>query len=129
MSQTLISTFENDQSYITLKFGGDLTEKELPDFKAGLQGASELINSSYKKSLKKLRILLDMTDFSGIYSINALNILVEFAVHNKLFVEKTASFGGSDKIKMAGEAAIALSGRHNIEIFNTKEEALKWLFE
>jgi hypothetical protein len=72
-------------------------------------------------------VILDIERFSGNYSLDALNALVSFARQNTPYVDRTASFGGSDKVKMAGEVAIALSMRDNIKICNTKEEALTWV--
>jgi hypothetical protein len=81
----------------------------------------------YHAHNKPLHVLLDMTNFTGNYCLEALSLFTGFAKTNKSFIERTASFGGSDKVKMAGEIVITLSGRDNIKIFNTKEEALNWL--
>ena len=127
MEHTLTATLEPYQKYITLKFNGDISADKLEGFKKDLEYAEKLITENYKEKHQKLHILLDMANFSGTYNVESLNALVEFAKQNKPYVEKTASFGGSIKVKMAGEIAIALSDRDNIKMFNTKIDAIEWL--
>lgn len=110
-----------------MKFAGDLSEDNMNDFEKGLGEASAVIVDCYHKENKKVHILLDMTEFSGKYNVASLTALTEFAKKNKPFVDKTASFGGSDTVKMAGEIVITLSGRDNIKIFNSEEEAKQWI--
>lgn len=127
MEHPLITTLDVKGNYITLKFTGDLGEKEMEMFKKDVADASSIIVDSYRDHSIKVHVLLDMTGFSGTYTLEALMTLTEFAKKNKPFIDKTASFGGSDKVKMAGEIVITLSHRDNIRIFNTKEEATTWL--
>lgn len=127
MQRSLETTIEPEGKYIILKFNGDLVESVAESFKEDLAVATEVITKKFKEEGKKVLVLLDVSGFTGNYSLDALTALIEFAKNDKLFVEKTASFGGSDKVKIAGEIAITLSNRHNIEIFNTKEEAVTWL--
>ncbi|MEN9605064.1 MAG: hypothetical protein RJB39_749 [Candidatus Parcubacteria bacterium] len=126
MSQTINTTVE-PQGYIMIVFNGDLVEGSVEVFKKELSEASVLIQKEHHEHGKKVRILLDTTNFTGNYALAALAALVEFAKFNKAFVEKTASFGGSEKVHMAGEAAIALSGRDNIHMFKNKVDAVMWL--
>lgn len=127
MSQSLKTTIHADEGYILMKFSGDLSEDTVEDFKKGLAEASSIIVDCYHKENKKVHILLDMNDFTGKYSVASLTALTDFAKKNKPFVDKTASFGGSDTVKMAGEIVITLSGRDNIKIFDTQEEAKGWI--
>ena len=127
MEHSLITKVISDKSYILLKFKGDLVSDKVEAFKEDLLAASETIQKYFKDSGKKIHILLDIVDFTGNYSLDALTSLVSFAKNNKLFVEKTATFGGSDKVKMAGKIAITLSNRDNIKMFDTKDEAEAWL--
>lgn len=129
MPHVLTAAFDEKKNYIILKFTGDLREDREDDFKKDLQEAGELIADTYRETEKKLHILLDMTDFTGNYSGGSLSALVEFAKTNTFFVEKTASFGGSDKVKTAGEVAIDLSNRENIRIFDSEADAVAWLCE
>ena len=119
----------NEQGLVLMKFNGNLTKDVVPEYKAELDKGAEYIETFYKNHTKKVKVILDMTDFTGNYSLDALGALFSFAKHNTQYVDHTASFGGSDKVKMAGEVAIALSGRENIKICDTKEEALQWVGE
>lgn len=127
MQRSLETTIEPGGKYIILKFNGDLVESVVESFKEDLTAATEVIAKKFKEDGKKVLILLDVTGFTGNYSLDALTALIEFAKNDKMFVEKTASFGGSDKVKIAGEIAITLSNRSNIEIFGTEKEAITWL--
>ena len=117
MNPPIIITRDPKDSYITIKFIGDITTDRIEDFKAELEIASNAIQNAFKETGKKLHIILDMAEFSGNYSLDSLTALVDFAKGNVPYVEKTASFGGSDKVNMAGEIAIVLSHRDNVKIF------------
>ncbi len=127
MEKTLQATLQPTGNYILLKLNGDLVQDKVEQFRADLKEASTLITDQYYAHDKKLHILIDLTHFTGNYSLDSLSLLTEFAKNNKPFIEKTASFGGSYKIKMAGEIIVVLSHRDNIKMFDQKEEALAWL--
>jgi len=112
---------------VTMTFSGDITHDVIDEYKQELEKGIALIQEYYQAHTRKVRVILDIEHFTGNYNLDALNALVSFAKRNTPFVDRTASFGGSDKVKMAGEVAIALSMRDNIKIFNTKEEAVKWV--
>lgn len=112
---------------VTMTFTGDITHDVIDEYKQELEKGIALIQEYYQAHTRKVRVILDIEHFTGNYNLDALNALVSFAKRNTPFVDRTASFGGSDKVKMAGEVAIALSMRDNIKIFNTKEEAMKWV--
>lgn len=126
MTQTITLTVD-PEGYIVIQFNGDLVKDTVELFKKELADASEFIQKQHHEQGKSVRILLDTTHFTGNYELEALGALVAFAKTNKPFVLKTASFGGSDKVRMAGEAAIALSGRDNIHMFQNKVDAVMWL--
>lgn len=124
----IMSTIVDPQAgYTLLQFNGDPVHDAIDQFKKDIEHSSKIIEEESKKEGQKIRILLDMTNFSGNYALDALSALVAFAKHNEPFVERTASFGGSDKVTMAGEVAIALSGRKNIKLFDTRHDAVAWL--
>lgn len=112
---------------VTMVFIGDITHDVVEEYKQELEKGAQLIREYYESHTKKVRVILDIERFTGNYNLDALNALVAFARQNTPYVDRTASFGGSDKVKMAGEVAIALSMRDNIKICNTKEEALIWV--
>ncbi len=120
---------EKEGGYIVMVFHGDLVRDTVDEFKAELSFASGVIEKYREEQGAPIHILLDLTDFSGNYALDALSALVAFAKHNKSLVARTATFGGSDKVTMAGEVAIALSGRDNIKIFKRRDDAVAWLLE
>lgn len=126
-NQIMSAAVDTQAGYIVLQFNSDPVHDVVGNFKKDLDHAASIIEQEFKKEGQKVRILLDMTNFSGNYALDALSALVSFAKHNGPFVERTASFGGSDKVTMAGEVAIALSGRSNIKIFDTRHDAVAWL--
>ncbi len=126
IQKPLIITID-DAGLVTMFFNGDLTHDVIDEYKKELNEGIKIIEEYYKAHTRKVRIILDMRHFTGNYSLDALTALVSFAKQNTPYVDRAASFGGSDKVKMAGEAAIALSGRDNVKIFDLKEEAMTWL--
>ena len=86
-----------------------------------------LFNAFQVGEKRKVRILLDLQEFSGKYCGEAVDVLAHFAKDNKEYVEKTASFGGSANTRSVGEMITLLSERENIEVFETEKEALEWL--
>jgi hypothetical protein len=127
MEKILKASLQSQNNCILLEVIGDVVQENIEQFKTDLAEASAVIVDEYHVHNKPLRILLDMTHFTGNYCLEALSLFTGFAKTNKSFIEKTASFGGNDKVKMAGEIVITLSGRDNVKIFNSKEEALNWL--
>jgi hypothetical protein len=125
--KTIKTTLEKE--YILIEFIADLTQGTLDAFKVELADAKLLIQKKYEQDHEPVKILLDVSHFTGEYASEALDMLALFAKENALYVKKTASFGGSDKIKMAGGATIALSGRDNICMFDSKIDAVLWLVE
>lgn len=127
MNPAVITTKDEKYPYIHIKFIGDLVTERYEDFKKGLMEASDIIEKTANEGHGKVKIMLDLTEFSGNYSLSSLNLLVDFAKSNVPYVQKTASFGGSDKVNMAGEIAVVLSGRDNIKVCKTKEEAISFI--
>ncbi len=112
----------------TIIFSGDLLEADVSTFRDALaQGKKVIWQFHTTHEHKKLKILLDMRAFTGNYCSEAVELLTDFARENTPFVEKTASFGGSDTVKMVGETVTALAHRNNIRIFDTQEDATTWL--
>ena len=126
MQQPILVTADpNDLIRITI--AGDLLDADIPFFKTGLQIGKAVIQTIFQKTGKKVKIILDVSKFTGNYTAEAVQMITKFAVDNREYVEATASFGGSDKVRAAGEIVTALSGRENIKIFATEKEALVWL--
>lgn len=116
-----------EDGIMVLTFTGSVLEEDLEVFQSSLDVASMAIKHQFDQKKHKVKTILDMTSFSGKYTAGALGILAEFAKNNTPYIEKSASFGGSTALRVAGETVSNLAGRDNIKVFATKEEALAWL--
>lgn len=108
---------------------GSLSSEFIEPLKTSVRVATQMTKNYFEQKKQKVKILFDMTTFTGEYSIGAFEIMVSFARETKPFVERTACFGGPTIGLAAGEMVTTLSGRDNIKFFKTKEEALAWLNE
>lgn len=115
------------KGYVALTITGDLTSDDAEAFDADLRVGAETIRQFSEKEGHKVKVLMDVSAFTGVYDAASLQGLVDLASGDTPFVEKSASFGGTDKVKAAGEVVTALAERNNIAIFDTKEKALAWL--
>jgi hypothetical protein len=112
---------------VELTISGVVTAEDIAELKSTLVEISEQISDQYRKTQQKVTILIDITHFTGEYDKEALNLMTQFAKQNRLFVSKTASFGGPDKARLAGEVVAGMAERDNIRLCDTREEAMKWL--
>ncbi len=112
---------------VLLTIAGDVREDDLAELKSRLSDISGLVADEYRKHDAKVNILIDITDFAGEYHEDALRLMTNFAKQNRLFVGKTASFGGTDKARLAGEVVAGMAERDNIREFDTRKEAEAWL--
>jgi DNA topoisomerase IB len=117
----------DQKGFVAMTFTDNLTAENLQAFKAGLEVGANIIRQFSEKQNKKIKVLVDLNAFSGEYDVNALEAFARFVAGNKSFVEKSATWGGSDKAKAAGEISKALANRNNIALFDTKEKASEWL--
>jgi len=114
-------------SILRITFWGDLLKENEESFASELELGKMVIAKLSIKQGKRIKIILDMREFTGAYSAECLQLLTKFAQANAPYVAKTASFGGSEKVKTAGEVITALAQRENIKIFSTEAEARSWL--
>lgn len=112
---------------VILKISGGLSEERLPALAAGITAGENMIKDLYAKTGRKIKVLLDMSEFDGTYDVKAMEGMIAFAKHNTEYVGKTAGFGGTSTGAAAGEIVAALADRENIQFFPTKEEAVTWL--
>lgn len=115
------------KGFVAMTFTDNPTAENLPAFKAGLEVGASIIRQFSTSQNKKIKVLVDINAFSGEYDVNALEVFARFVAGNESFVEKSATWGGSDKARAAGEIAKALANRNNIAFFDTKEKAVEWL--
>jgi len=113
------------KGHVLLKVCGPMTKDRLEPLKATIAAAEGIIKQDFTATGKKVKVLLDFTEFDGTYDVEAMELMVEFAKTNRAYVEKTAAFGPPSLGKMVGEVIAALADRENIKFFPTQEEALK----
>ncbi len=69
-----------------------------------------------------------LTDIIGSdYDRDVASALQDLAKHNKPYVIAGAAVGVSGLQKVVFRSILAFSGRKNIQLFDTREEALDWL--
>ncbi len=113
--------------YLCLKLSGILNGENYDRLKKEVDDATSAVEKLYKEHQGIIRILLDISDFSGTYSLDAMVLMKKFAEHNRPFVYRTGVYGGTDAARVAAEITVALAGRDNIKFFKTKELAVAWL--
>ncbi len=114
---------------VVLRLCGDLSEERLSELTQAIEADQGVLKEQFHLQGKGLRILFDLSEFSGVYSAKAVAEMARFAKGNTEMVLKTACFGGPKTVQMAAEVVVALSGRDNIKFFETQEEAEAWLRE
>ena len=112
---------------VLLTIAGSLTHEQLPALAAGIEKAAETVKETSLKLGRKVKVLIDITGFDGVYDVAAIEAMALLAKKDADYVERTASFGGADAAKIPGEVAAHLARRDNIRTFSTKEEAVTWL--
>lgn len=112
---------------ITLALSGDLSAERLEALRTAIAAAGKLIADEQVKTGAKVRVLLDMSAFTGAYDVAAMDMLAALAAGDTNLVAKTAAFGGPTTGAMAGEIVSALARRDNIKFFGTQAEAEAWL--
>jgi ribosomal protein S13 len=127
MDQPLKISIDENTHRVTLQIIGDLSKERLSSLAYAAESAQKQIEELSVKTGEKIKILIDMTEFSGIYDVDAVPLMTQFAKHNANFVKKTAGFGSAEKGTISGEIVSALAERENIRFFQTKEEAIAWL--
>lgn len=112
---------------VMLRLVGDLSDERLSELTQAIETDQGTLKEQFRLQGKGLRILFDLSQFSGVYSAKAVSEMARFAKGNTGVVQKTACFGGPKAVKMAAEVVVALSGRDNIKFFSTEVEAEAWL--
>lgn len=91
--------------------------------------AHELIRYAREVAAKQApHSLFTLTDISDShYDKGVTSALQELAKHNKPYVIAGAAVGVSGLSKIIFRSILAFSGRKNIQLFDTREQALDWL--
>lgn len=126
MQFTHVST--EDGNILVITFTGELKDATDADlFKSDLEIVAKAVKDMHTATNGMIRVLIDVSGFAANYVREGVDALVDLAEQDENFVEKTAVFGGSFKVRAIGETIIVTSGRKNIKFFETKAEAMSWL--
>lgn len=112
---------------VLLTLRGSLSRDRIDLLGEDVSAARRMIEAQYRQSGAQVRVLLELTNFDGIYVPEAIEWMSSLAKDDARYVEKTACFGGSSMVQLAGDVVLAFAMRDNIKFFNTQEEALEWL--
>src|SRR5574343_484863 len=96
-----------DSGRIVMKITGGLTNDRLEGLSRAITDGKQLIHDVYKRGGVGLRVLLDLSEFNGMYSVESMEAMADFAHHNKQYIAKTAGFGATPAT-LAGEITTAL---------------------
>lgn len=119
-----VSKFDNKK--INLKVQGDIQNDLLEPLKAKILEAERMIKEIALVE-KRAHILVDATEFTGVYDPECFMVFAEFLKSNREYVLKTAIFGGPKNMPLIIEALAAFGDRENLKTFLTKEEAIEWI--
>lgn len=112
---------------LTLLLSGDLTDARLEALQHGIAAAEERIRQLSQERAGTIRVMLDMTQFTGTYDVRAMEAMTRFARDNAPYIHRTAGFGGPTTGTFAGEIVTQLANRDNIKFFPDEQSALVWL--
>jgi hypothetical protein len=120
-----VSLGEGDLVYMQLV--GSLDAVNLEILKMQIDAAKRLVKAESEKRDRKLRVLFDLTHFTGTYNVESMIAMKGLEEYNRPYLTKTAVFGGSAAAQIAAELTLEIIGRDNIKLFHSKEEAQDWL--
>jgi hypothetical protein len=69
-------------------------------------------------------LLLDLSDFTGIYDQEIMANFADFAKVIRDKIKWVAAFGGNEKANLVASAIVILDGHDNMETHATRDEAL-----
>lgn len=122
-----LSVLKEPSGNIVIKLAGDLTTPYVQALKADIAYAEKVIQDAWQESGVRVRVLLDMTAFTGAYDVGAVEAMTGFAEHNANYIFKTAAFGTPAAAALAAESVAALASRENIQFFPNETKAREWL--
>lgn len=111
---------------IYLMLAGKIAGEDAERFIAWTEEVKDAIKSVHEKHPNRVLILSDVTALTHFEKkpIEALRTLLEY---DKEYTTKSAIVGASPMVRMLVDAVVALSGRSNVKLFDTRDEALEWL--
>lgn len=117
----------DERGTVEMRLVGSLDDSNLEVLRAQVANAKKLVKEEFEKQGKKVKILFDLSEFTGTYNVPAMLEFKTLEEHNRPYVDKTAVFGGPAAAKVAAELTLALIHRDNLQLFDSQEEADTWL--
>lgn len=74
-------------------------------------------------------ILIDISKLETYTDPTIITLLSGLMKRDKLYVRRTATFGGNEAHEMVQQVVSGMADRDNLRNFRTEKEALKWLSE
>ncbi len=127
--ETPFAVETKDHGVVVMRLIGTLTDQNFDALKIGVEEAKKKVHEIYDQTKSMVRVLFDISEFTGTYNVGAMSAMVDLEKHNRPYVAKTAIFGGSDAARIATEVTITLIGQPSLKMFKTKEEAEEWLLK
>jgi hypothetical protein len=115
-----------DDDIIYLTMGGNVSGDTIDYFLEWAEKVKEAMREAYKRNPGHVLTLIDTRAIHEI-DMDSVGELSKLLKYNKQYATRTAVYGANYFVHIIVEMALHISGRKNLEIFETKEEALKWL--
>ncbi len=116
-----------DTDMVSMRLVGTLNDTNFEILKSQVEAAKKLVKSESEKRGHPLKVLFDLTKFTGTYNVGAMLAMKGLEEHNRPYTSKTAVFGGSAAAQVAAELTLELIGKDNLRLFPNREDALVWL--
>ncbi len=114
---------------VYMKLVGSLTKENYDVLKASVEHAKQLVKTLSEEKRGMVKVMFDMTEFTGTYNVGAMTLMKELADHNRPYVARSAVFGGPDLARVAADITISLIGDPTIKLFKEQMEAKEWLMK
>jgi len=115
-----------DDALIHLLLAGNLTDEYLPQFQNWARQVHQTVLTIYKKTGQKVRFLTDVSRLKYM-SREIIKEFIKLLKANKIYVHKSATFGGNLETMAALSFSSVASDRANFQHFKTEKEARDWL--
>lgn len=118
-----------EHGIVSMRLVGTLTDQNFEALKTGVEEAKKKVHEVYDQTKSMVRVLFDISEFTGTYNVGAMSAMVDLEKHNRPYVAKTAIFGGSQAARIATEVTVTLIGQPSLKMFQSKAEAEEWLLK
>lgn len=122
-----MGVYIGDDNIIYVRMKGNLTSDHRSELEAWDLKVREAMEKVGEANPGKAFCLTDLT--GGLEADEmSMNLIKEQILHNKQYITRTAVIGANFNMKTIMYLALAVARRTNMKPFDTKEEAMEWLF-